>query len=311
MIVTLTCNTGLDHTLVVSEFRKNDTLRAAEAALSMSSKPTDCSFILGTLGIPSIALGFAAGHIGDLVEKLLRERGVETRFTRVAGSSRVNTILLDRSDGTMTTVTSAPLIVRAAHVDALRESLLEHLPDARVLVIGGTMPRGVPPALYGELIPLARAAGVPVIFDASEPYLSAGVAGKPTVVKPNRHELAEWTGQSVDTPDAALMAARALHQRHGVQLVVSLDKDGAAAVFDHAAYLVPPLNVPVVSAAGAGDAVLAGLAASIARGEPIEEGLRLGIAASAAVCMQLGTAECDPADVARLLPEVRLVRVAQ
>ncbi len=308
MIVTLTCNTGLDHTLVVSEFRKDDTLRATETALSMSSKPTDCSFILGALGIPSIALGFAAGHIGDLVEKLLRERGVETRFTRVEGSSRVNTILLDRSDGAMTTVTSAPLIVREAHIDALRASLLAHLPGAQVLVIGGTMPRGVRPALYGEWIALARAAGVPVIFDASEPYLRAGVAGKPTIVKPNRHELAEWTGQAVDSPDAALAAARALHQRHGVQVVVSMDRDGAVAVFDHAAYLVPPLNVPVASAAGAGDAVLAGLAASVARGEPIEDGLRLGIAASAAVCMQLGTAACDPADVLRLLPAVTLRR---
>jgi 6-phosphofructokinase 2 len=64
--------------------------------------------------------------------------------------------------------------------------------------------------------------------------------------------------------------------------------------------------VPVVSAAGAGDAVLAGLAASIERGQPIEDGLRLGIAAAAAVCMMPGTGDCRAEDVWRLLPQVEL-----
>ncbi len=62
----------------------------------------------------------------------------------------------------------------------------------------------------------------------------------------------------------------------------------------------------MASPAGAGDAVLAGIAASIERGQPIEEGLRLGIAAAAAVCMMPGTADCRPEDVARLVREVRL-----
>ena len=52
--------------------------------------------------------------------------------------------------------------------------------------------------------------------------------------------------------------------------------------------------------------MLAGIAASIERGQPIEEGLRLGIAAAAAVCMMPGTADCRPEDVARLKNEVQL-----
>ena len=72
------------------------------------------------------------------------------------------------------------------------------------------------------------------------------------------------------------------------------------------AYRIPPLPVEVVSAAGAGDGMLAGIAASIYRGEPIEEGLRLGTACASAVCLMPGTADCRREDVERFLPEVRL-----
>jgi fructose-1-phosphate kinase PfkB-like protein len=107
-----------------------------------------------------------------------------------------------------------------------------------------------------------------------------------------------------------LQAARAVQTRYNVSVIATLDTDGALALLLEHSYRIPPLTVPLISAAGAGDAVLAGIAASIARNEPIEQGLRLGIAAAAAVCMRLGTAECRREDVEALLPHVRLEDIA-
>jgi len=73
------------------------------------------------------------------------------------------------------------------------------------------------------------------------------------------------------------------------------------------AYRIPPLKVDVVSPAGSGDAVLAGLAGSIYRGQPIEEGLRLGFAAATAVVLLPGTADCRRNDVERFLPQIELI----
>ena len=39
----------------------------------------------------------------------------------------------------------------------------------------------------------------------------------------------------------------------------------------------------------------------------IEEGLRLGVAAATAVCLQPGTAAYDVADMERFLPQVELI----
>ncbi len=73
------------------------------------------------------------------------------------------------------------------------------------------------------------------------------------------------------------------------------------------AYRIPALKGQVVNAAGAGDAVLAGLAAALDRGQPVEEGLRLGFAAAAAVVLTPGTADCRRADVERFLPQIELI----
>jgi fructose-1-phosphate kinase PfkB-like protein len=79
------------------------------------------------------------------------------------------------------------------------------------------------------------------------------------------------------------------------------------AVLPDRAYRIPPLKVDVVSAAGAGDAVLAGITASVFRHQPIEEGLRLGFAAATAVLMQPGTADCRRVDVEAFMPQIELI----
>ena len=79
------------------------------------------------------------------------------------------------------------------------------------------------------------------------------------------------------------------------------------AVLREGCYRIPPIEVDVSSPAGAGDAVLAGLAHAIHHGSPIEDGLRLGVAAATAVCLQPGTAAYDVADMRRFLPQVELI----
>ena len=92
MIVTVTANTTLDQTLFVSAFQKNRTMRATDTVQSMGGKPTDASWILGELGIGSLALGFAAGTTGDRVESMLQRAWghdqLHPRQRRVASERR-------------------------------------------------------------------------------------------------------------------------------------------------------------------------------------------------------------------------------
>ena len=162
-------------------------------------------------------------------------------------------------------------------------------------------------AFYADAIQLARQHDAPVIFDASEPNLSAGLAARPNFIKPNEHELSALVGRKLKTDAELYEAGREILERYGTQVVITMGKDGALAILEDRSYRIPPIAVEVSSPAGAGDAVLAGLARAIHHETPLEEGLRLGIAAATAVCLQPGTAAYDAADLERFLPQVELI----
>ena len=307
MIVSVTANTTLDLNLFVPGFIKNRTLRASRTVQSMGGKPTDASWILGELGIPSLALGLAAGATGQKIERMLQARGVATDFTWVEGESRTNVVIMDEGDDSHTTITTTTVDIQPDDLEALRRRYMTALDEASVVIIGGTLPKGLKPEFYTEFISLARERSIPVIFDAAEPNLSAGLAAHPTYIKPNHDELEALVGHPLSSPNDVYNAGREIIQRYGACPIISLGEEGGLAVLPDRAYRIPPLKVKVVSPAGAGDAVLAGLAASVDRGQPVEDGLRLGFAAATAVLLQPGTADCRRADVEAFLPQIELI----
>lgn len=307
MIVSLTANTTLDLNVFVPTFEKNRTLRATRTVQGLGGKPTDASWILGEMGIPSLALGFAAGATGKKVESLLQAKGVTTDFTWIPGDTRINVVMVVEDEGWQTTITTTTLEVLPEHLDLLRQRFCAALDEATVVVTGGTLPKGMEPSFYVEFIGLARERNIPVIFDADEPNLSAGLTAHPTYIKPNRDELERLVGHPLKNLDEIYRAGRHIYEQYGTCPIISLGEEGGLAVLPDRAYRIPPLKVDVVSAAGAGDGVLAGITASVYRGQPIEKGLRLGFAAATAVLLQPGTADCRRADVEAFLPQIEII----
>jgi 1-phosphofructokinase family hexose kinase len=308
MIVTVTANTSIDHILWVPRFELNATLRASRFVESMGGKPTDASWILGELGVPSLALGFVAGLTGEVVKRLLAEKGVITvDFVPVAGESRRNIVIINDDGSGQTTITASTLRPTDADIAALRQKYTAALAEASCVVLGGTLPTGMSPMFYTELIAEARARGLSVIFDAAEPNLSAGLLSGPTFIKPNRDELSAFVGAPVTRLADAYHAGRAIFARYGAQPIITLGGDGGLAVLADRAYRIPALPVTVVNTAGAGDAVLAGLAAALSRGGAVEDGLRLGFAAATAVVTTPGTAQCHRADVLAYERQIELI----
>ncbi len=307
MILTLTPNTGIDYTLIVPEFRLDATLRASETAWGMGAKATDVSWILGQWGAPNLAMGFAAGEAGRRMEAMLRARNVITDFVQVDGETRTNVGVVCAATGRQSTLTANTLRVRAEHAQALIDRYAQALPQATCVVLGGSLPDGAPASLYPDLIGQARARRIPVIFDSCGPALRAGLAARPTLIKPNQAELAELTGRATHSIEDTHRLAAEAQRETGVDLIVTLGSAGALALIGQRHYRIPPLPVKAISAAGAGDGVLAGMALALSRGEPPEAGLRLGFAFAGAVLLTPGTADFRPDDARRLLDQVELI----
>ncbi len=307
MIVSLTPNTTIDLTVFVPKLIADTTLRASRTVYSLGGKPTDASWILGRMGVGSLALGLAAGSVGDKVKDMMEADGVTTDFVSAEGETRINTVIIDESANEHTTITSASMFVKPSHLDALRERYEAALKSASVVITGGSLPPGMDPEFYVDAINMAREQGVPVIFDASQPNLEVGLRAKPSFIKPNNHELSALVGQELDSAEALYAAGSDILARYGSEVVISRGKKGVLAVLREGSYRIPPIPVDVSSPAGAGDALLAGLAHAIHHKTPIEDGLRLGVAAATAVCLQPGTAAYEVADMRRFLPQVELI----
>jgi fructose-1-phosphate kinase PfkB-like protein len=153
----------------------------------------------------------------------------------------------------------------------------------------------------------ARRRGIPVVFDSSGPSLFQGVQAGPTVIKPNEAEIADLLGQAPGSWDEIYTAARKVQALYKTAVVVTLGNRGALAVWGDSCWRIPPLKLDVVSAAGAGDGVLSGLALALAGDLPIEQGLRTGFALASAILLTPVTADFNLGDYERLLPEIELI----
>ena len=306
MIVTVTPNTGIDHTLQVRGFELNSTIRAVNSAWGMGGKATDVSWILGKLDIPTRALGFAAGPNGLRMDAMLRERGVETDFVWVNGETRLNSVIVVEGGG-QSTITSSSLSVAEEHLSQFFTRYQNALQGASCVVMGGSLPSGIPMEFYRETIAQAQAQGVPVIFDSSGRSLLAGMKSHPAIIKPNLAELRDLIGYLPASQPEAYQAAQKLHNEFGSHVIVTLGVEGAIAVLGEKSYFIQPLAIPVVSSAGAGDGVLAGMALAYLRDEPLEYGLQHGFALAGAILKTLATADFRVQDYQELLPQICII----
>ncbi|MBB4286695.1 D-glycero-beta-D-manno-heptose-7-phosphate kinase [Roseospira goensis] len=231
-----------------------------------------------------------------LVTEPGRPTTLKTRF--VAGGQQ-----LLRADAEHTTP------VTEAGAGRLLAAARDHLAGCGAVVLSDYGKGVLTPAVTAELIALARAAGVPVIVDpkGSDHRRYAGAR----VVTPNRAELSEATGGHPTDGDAAIeAAARHLIGTCGLGAVLATrSQEGMTLVTaDGPAEHLPTEAREVFDVSGAGDTVVATLAAAQAAGAPLSVGARLANAAAGLVVGKVGTAAVRAEDLAAALHHQDLAR---
>jgi 1-phosphofructokinase len=124
----------------------------------------------------------------------------------------------------------------------------------------GSLPRGLDPDWYAELVARAHHAGARIALDTSGPALTRALAARPDVVKPNAEELAEAVGRELASVGDAVKAADELRAAGAGAVLASLGQAGQLLVDATGAYFgsAPVAAAEVRSDVGAGDASLAG-----------------------------------------------------
>lgn len=161
------------------------------------------------------------------------------------------------------------------------------------------------PTLVQQLIRHARAVGRPVIVDPKGRDFSRYHGA--SLLTPNRAELAGATDMPVDDDAAVTAAARHLIGRHGIDAVLVTRSEDGMTLVDRSGTVeqIPATAREVYDVSGAGDTVLAVLAASLAAGASPADAARLANTAAGIVVGKVGTAVVQPHELLHELLDER------
>jgi D-beta-D-heptose 7-phosphate kinase/D-beta-D-heptose 1-phosphate adenosyltransferase len=190
---------------------------------------------------------------------------------------------------------------------ALLDTALLALPKVDAVVLSDYAKGVLTQGLTRRLIDAARAAGKPIIVDPKGNDYS--VYRGATMVTPNRKELAEAVRRDTKDDDAIATAAGELRDALGCDAVlVTRSDDGMTLVVrDGAPVHVPAYAVKIADVSGAGDTVVAVLAAMLGLKADCESAMRAANAAAAVVVGKRGTATVSIGELRhRILPSATL-----
>ena len=308
-LFTLTLNPAIDRTVTVPGFKLGKVNRVETSRDRAGGKGINVAAALAAHGYPVAALGFLGGDNDADFATLFALRGITDRCLRLPGATRVGIKIFDSLSGETTDLNFPGLTLGSGEVEVLRGQLAELARGGGWCVLAGSLPPGVDPKLYAELITTLKAHGVRTVLDTSGAALPAALRAGPDIIKPNQHELEALVGRALPTEAAVIAAARGLVAGGVGLVVVSRGAEGACFVTDEAVLVARPPAVTVGSTVGAGDAMVAGLVIAQIRGASIADTARFATAcALAALTAAAGATDGELRErIAALEPRVELV----
>ena len=246
---------------------------------------------LAGLGCKAYLAGFwgADSEQAELA-KLVEAAGVDTLGV-VSGSQPTisKTRIVGRNQQLLRLDIESRDAVPAVEEQRLLERAVELVGKVHAVVLSDYAKEALTAGLCEAVIRAARAAGVPVLADPKTPDFSKYSGA--TTVCPNLGELAAATGVASHRTEELLVAAKAQLEEHDFKfLTVTMSEKGIALLRrDGTVFHSPARAREVFDVSGAGDTVIATLAASLAGGLQMETAVELANVAAGIVVGKVGT----------------------
>ncbi|WP_435283030.1 1-phosphofructokinase [Streptomyces koelreuteriae] len=293
MILTVTPNPSLDRTYEVPSLDRGEVIRATGERMDPGGKGVNVSRAVAAAGQRTVAVLPLGGAPGALVADLLDKQGIEVAPVPVAGATRSN-IALAEADGVLTKINAPGPELSEAERELLLETVRQQSGDASWIACCGSLPRGLAPSWYAELVARTHAAGARIALDTSGPALLEALRERPDVVKPNAEELAGAVGRPLATVGDAVKAAEELRALGARAVLASLGADGQLLVSEEGAWFGSARVDTVRSNVGAGDSSLAGF---LIAGGSGPDALASAVAHGAAAVQLPGSVMPTPGDL--------------
>jgi 6-phosphofructokinase 2 len=287
LILTLTINPAVDRTVLVDHLVFEDRAYILSRADAAGGRGINASRVLHSFGAKTEAIHTAGGETGARIQELLRGDGFPTHAVEIGTESRTNLTISDKQ-GLTVKLNEAGAALTEAELDALKSMVAAHVERASWLMICGSLPPGVPPHFYCEVIELARKHNVRTLLDADGDGLLHGLEAHPTVVTPNQQEAERLLNRALLTRSQFIDAVQRIKAMGPEWVILSLGSRGVVATDGGELLEAIPPRIDALCPIGAGDALAAAFVWSMEKKRSFSEGLRWGVAAGTASAAQPG-----------------------
>ena len=265
-------------------------IKNAADTFSPGGKTVNVARWLAKRGATVACGGLLGEDNARMFEKELEKYGIEDRFVRIPGSTRVNEMFVTPQGSFKVNRPAFPGV--GADVLGGPQSFFDEVASCddcgargtarpTTVIISGSLPKDFPVDYYRVLAECAKKAGAKVVLDASGKALVEGVKAHPHVIKPNAEECEPLIGFVPKTPDDFKRATAALKAFCDYPII----SDGGAGCWFDGEFVIAP-KVEVLDTTAAGDTLLAEWCYS---GD-----VRMAVAAGSAACTMPGG---EPPDI--------------
>jgi 1-phosphofructokinase family hexose kinase len=308
-------NPAIDKRLKLDTLKTGRVNRALEAIPTPGGKAAHVAMVLRALGADPLWLGFTGGPNGAALLQGLRSLSIRAASVPIAADTRMNLEILEDS-GSVTEILEPGSPVTSAERESLLrefESCLRVAENRTIVILSGSLPKGLAQDDYATLIKLGHRHGARVFLDTSGEPLRLGLQQRPDFAKPNQEE-AEWlVHATIDGSAAASSALQTLLRDGPRSAAISLGADGLVwrgPCNDQSLLAIPP-KLTAASAVGSGDATIAGFAYAASQNLAPQDALRLAVACGAANCLADLPGRVRLQDVERFRDQVRIETLQQ
>ena len=272
-IVVVNPNPVFDRTIVVERLIPGTVMRTVEVEVTAGGKGINVARALRALQVPAKLIAPVGRDEGQRYTRLLSEEGADVEVFDVSGFVRIASIYRESTSDRVTVVNDAGHRLPEAEWDAFVEFAAGRVQSGDLVLIMGSLPAGLPADAAARLLRACQARRARVVLDTAPTWLASAMSAHPDLIAPNIHEAhAALTSSATSvfddsTMDDARARAEAMEfadrcaQKTTQMVCVTAGSAGVAFSSGSARGWIDAPGVDVVSAVGAGDSFVAGLAA--------------------------------------------------
>ncbi len=308
-IATVTFNPAIDETIAINNFKAGSVNRVSRVERYPGGKGINVATFISDYGYQCSCTGFLGKQNDSIFINHFLLKNITDSMVRIEGETRTGIKIIDEKQEKTTDINYPGITPTEEDITLLERKIETLTEDHDIFVVSGSLPVGTDPSLYGAVVSLLKKKGAAVVIDTSGPAFIEAVQSGPDIIKPNNHELEEYSGKKLNSFDDYIKAASDFFSNGIKTVIVSMGSKGALFVTENEVLHALPPKTRAISTVGAGDAMVAGTVCALVEKLPLADTAKLATAFSLNAVSHIRLGLHKPGELNKIVESVQIQKI--